>query len=167
MIFIYYILLILIFFLIFLIFSFLFSVLGFKNYKKNIIVSAFVENFVLFYYGLKVLNLQLDIIFLLCIISISVKYIYLIYVPLLIERSFSLMILISIYKKKFKNIDHLKKYIKNKYPKIIKLRIDFFKNKKVILNKSKKVEINKLSFFFLKFFLFLKKIYKIKNNNIL
>ena len=167
MIFIYYILLILICFFLFLVFSIIFSVLGFKNYKKNIIVSAFVENFILLFYGLKVLNLQLDIIFLLCIISISLKYIYLIYVPLLIERSFSLMILFSIYKKRFKNIDHLKKYIKNKYPKIIELRVNFFKNKNVILNKSKKIEINKLSFFFLKFFLFLKKIYKIKNNNIL
>lgn len=141
------------------------SFINIKKYQYNIILSFILENFFLFFIK-DFYIFSPNELCLLLIISFLLKLIYIIYIPLLIDRSFSLLILFILSKKNF-NKNELKIYIKKNFLKIYNKRINFFSEKKILKFNKNRVVLNKNIKNIIKIYLFFKKNYLIKNNDII
>jgi len=148
----------------FLIISYFLTKLTKFNFTINIITAFLLEIIfnVLIYFNNNISEQLLIMLF----TAFLIKIIFYIYIPLATERSFSLMILFKLRNKKLKLEEFHKKNIYN-YSKIINVRLKFFFKKKYIKKYKNLILLNKKGKLVLDFYNFFKKIYKIKNNNII
>lgn len=148
----------------FLTISFILAKISKLNFTVNIIAAFTLE--IIFNILIYLNNNLLEQLYIILFTTLLIKIIFYIYIPLATERSFSLMILFKLKNKKLKLEDFHKKNIYN-YMKIINVRLKFFLKKKYIKKYKNLILLTKKGKLVLDFYKFFKKIYKIKNNNII
>lgn len=148
----------------FLTISFILAKITKLNFTVNIIAAFALE--IIFNIIIYLNNNLLEQLYIILFTTLLIKIIFYIYIPLATERSFSLMILFKLKNKKLKLEDFHKKNIYN-YMKIINVRLKFFLKKKYIKKYKNLILLTKKGKLVLDFYKFFKKIYKIKNNNII
>ena len=148
----------------FLTISFILAKITKLNFTVNIIAAFALE--IIFNIIIYLNNNLLEQLYIILFTTLLIKIIFYIYIPLATERSFSLMILFKLKNKKLKLEDFHKKNIYN-YMKIINVRLKFFLKKEYIKKYKNLILLTKKGKLVLDFYKFFKKIYKIKNNNII
>ena len=133
----------------------------FNRVYLNYLITLFISNCILILFT----DMPLDFLIICEITFLLFVCLCHIYIPLLIDRSFTISIFLAVYNKEYSK-ENLSKLFQNNFDVFINKRINYLEEKKFLIENKEIITLTLKGKIVSKFYIFFKKIFNIKNNQI-
>ena len=133
----------------------------FNRVYLNYLITLFISNCILILFT----DMPLDFLIICEITFLLFVGLCHIYIPLLIDRSFTISIFLAVYNKEYSK-ENLSKLFQNNFDVFINKRINYLEEKKFLIENKEIVTLTLKGKIVSKFYIFFKKIFNIRNNQI-